>query len=209
MAYPQIIHDLIDILMRLPGVGPKTAERYALHLAHNKTIDADALITTLSSARLITRTCSVCFMIGVVDPCSLCADNLRDKTTILVVSDVPDVEAYERSGEYRGVYHILRGLINPMEDIGASALTLNQLTHRVTQTHVSEIILGFDPTVEGEVTARYIIKLLESTNVHITRIARGLPMGSNVAYADDATLSHALRDRKRMDKKMSPVGLSQ
>ena len=196
--YPEALHNLIQSLKRLPGVGPKTAERYALHLCHYRPNDAQHLLESLAKAKSSTLQCSTCFRVADCDPCSICSDLKRDQSLVLVVAGSPDVEAYERVGDFKGVYHVLCGLINPIDDIGPEKLKVQQLCERSKTEVVKELILGFDPSVEGEVTGVYLSKLLQEFPVKISRIARGLPMGASVEYADDATLSNALRDRKQV-----------
>lgn len=196
--YPEAVRQLIETLKRLPGVGPKTAERYALHLCHYKIDDADHLLSHLHRARSSIVKCEVCFSVADSARCRVCSDTTRDQSIVLVVSGSPDIEAYERGGDYRGVYHALGGLLNPLEEIGPERLTVRQLLARTQSETVKEIILGFDPTVEGEITSQYLSKLLVDYPVSVSRIARGLPMGASVEYADDVTLTNALRDRKQM-----------
>ena len=196
--YPDSLRRLIDSLKRLPGVGPKTAERYALHLCHYRPSDAERLLESLANAKASILQCSTCYRVADCDPCTICSDLNRDQSLVLVVAGSPDVEAYERVGDFKGVYHVLCGLINPIDDIGPDKLKVPQLCERSKTEVVKELILGFDPTVEGEVTGVYLSKLLKDVPVKVSRIARGLPMGASVEYADDATLGNALRNRKEM-----------
>lgn len=196
--YPSAIQQLIDAFKRLPGVGPKTAERYALHVCHYRVDDADRLARALVAARASIQSCDQCFSIADHTRCAICANEKRDHSLVLVVAGAPDIEAYERSGDFRGVYHALGGLLNPLDDIGPEQLTIRQLIARAQSGSVQEIILGFDPSVEGEVTGEYLRKLLERFSVRVTRIARGLPMGASVEYADDVTLANAVRDRRQL-----------
>lgn len=196
-SYPQSLSHLITALEKLPGVGPKTAERYALFLTHYSPQRGTELIETLIKAKAAITFCERCFNVADASPCALCTNPKRDQAIVCVVASPPDVIAYERTGEFHGVYHILQGLINPLENISASQLRIKELVSRVATGTIKEIILGLNPTVEGEVTSTYLSKLLTSPTLTITRIARGLPMGASVEYADDATLAGALRDRKK------------
>ncbi len=196
--YPAALQQLIEAMKRLPGVGPKTAERYALHLCHYRQNDADLLLLALATARKDILQCENCFRVAEASPCAICSDMQRDHSIVLVVAGSPDIEAYERVGGFKGVYHVLCGLINPVDDIGPERLKIKQLLERSKTEIVKELILGFDPTIEGEVTGVYLSRQLKDIPVKVSRIARGLPMGASVEFADDATLGSALRDRREM-----------
>lgn len=199
--YPVAVEKLIEALKRLPGVGYKTAERYALFLCHYKPKDGAMVYSVLAEALQQTMACSLCFNLSDQPQCRICIDTTRDASTILVVSGTPDVEAYERGNSFHGVYHVLRGLIQPVEGIGPEQLTIRALLSRIQKGATKELILGFDPTIEGEVTAQYLTKLFEQFPITVSRIARGLPSGASVEYADDVTLSNALRERKQLSLK--------
>lgn len=202
--YPAAIKQLIDAFKCLPGVGPKTAERFALHACHYHPEVGKRLIDQLSHAITAIKKCSRCCSAGEIDPCALCTDPKRDPSVVLVVSGAPDIEAYERSGDFRGLYHALGGLMSPIDGITPETLTVNQLERRCATNQIKEIILGFDPTVEGEVTAQYLSKLLSRYPLRVSRIARGLPMGASVEYADDNTLANAVRERKILKENKGP-----
>jgi len=195
--YPKSLDSLIQSFLRLPGVGKKTAERYAYSLINkfNKE-DIDKFIQNLTSCRDNIKRCSICGFLTEDDTCDYCKDDNRDKTTILVVEEPKDVEAIERCNNYRGVYHILNGAISPLNGIGPDELNIKSLLERVKNNTVKEVIIATSATVEGEATALYISRMLEKSNIVSSRIAYGMPVGSSLEYSDEVTISRALEGRK-------------
>jgi len=189
---------LIQELNRLPGVGPKTAQRLAFHLLSRPPQDAKRLASAVLEAREKARYCSVCQDLTDQDPCRICQNEARDGSTICVVEDPRDVVAMERTREFRGRYHVLHGCLNPMEGIGPDELRIKQLVQRLGSGEVKEIILATNPDVEGEATAMYIARLVGPLGVKATRIARGVPVGGDLEYADEVTLTRALEGRREI-----------
>ena len=193
------ISRLIEELTKLPGIGAKSAQRLALHLIKRPEDEVKALARALLEAKRQTRHCSICGNLTEDDPCEICSDSTRDEAIICVVGDATDVVAMERVREYRGCYHVLGGLLSPMDGIGPEELRMRDLLERLRDETVTEVILATDPTVEGEATAMYLARLIEPLGVMVSRIARGLPEGGDLDYADEATLLRALNGRHRMD----------
>ncbi len=192
---PKPVQNLIEAFERLPGIGPKTAQRLTYYLLHAPREEAQALATSALEMKDKTVICTTCFNIGESDSCWVCADESRDKSIIAVVENPLDVLALEKAG-FKNLYHVLHGVIAPLENIGPDQLHIRELLPRLKDGKVKEIILSTNPTMEGEATAMYIQRLLSPLGVKITRIARGLPVGSDIEYADETTLSRALEGRK-------------
>src|SRR3989344_2689708 len=192
---PKSIQNLIEAFERLPGIGPKTAQRLTFYLLHAPKEEAEALAKSAVEMREKTLICKTCFNIGEEDPCNICSDSKREQTTIMVVENPLDVLALEKTG-YKGLYHVLHGVISPLENIGPGELHIRELLPRLKDGVVKEIILATNPTMEGEATAMYLQRLISPLDIKITRIARGLPVGSDLEYADETTLSRALEGRK-------------
>lgn len=193
--YPKEITNLINLFSRLPGLGPKSAERLVFYLLDNH---SQELIQALEGLSGKVKRCSDCGNYTIESPCSICEDPKRDQATIAVVARPQDIMAIERSNEFNGVYHILGGLLTPLKGITASELTMDELEQRVSQSNVQELILAFDGTVEGESTALYIKQRFANTSIAISRLARGLPVGADLEYADEVTLRDALKNRQRL-----------
>jgi recombination protein RecR len=191
---PKSVQKLIEAFERLPGIGPKTAERLTYYLLHAPIEESKALADAAVGMKEKTKICSTCFNIGEENPCSICSDNARDKSIIMVVENPLDVIALEKAN-FKGMYHVLHGVISPLENIGPDELHIRELLPRLKGEIVKEIILATNPTMEGEATAMYIQRLLTPLGLKITRIARGLPVGSDLEYADETTLSRALEGR--------------
>ena len=196
---PKSVQNLIEAFERLPGIGPKTAQRLTFYLLHAPREEAQMLATAAVEMKDKTKICSICFNIGEEDPCSICSDSSRDQSIIMVVENPLDVLALEKAN-YKGLYHVLHGVISPLENIGPDELHIRELlprlkTHSAEASRVKELILATNPTMEGEATAMYIQRLISPLGVKITRIARGLPVGSDIEYADETTLSRALEGR--------------
>ncbi len=187
---------LIDELSKLPGVGQKTAQRLAYHILRGTAGDAEALAAAVRSVKTDLRYCSVCFNIAEADPCALCGSDERDQRVVCVVEEPLDVLAIERTGQYRGVYHVLHGAISPVNGVRPDDLRIAELVARARQGGVDEVILATNPNLEGEATAMYIAQLLGGAVVQLTRLARGLPMGGDLEYADEVTVSRALEGRR-------------
>src|SRR3989338_5667767 len=192
---PKVVQNLIEAFERLPGIGPKTAQRLTYHLLHAPKEEAEALARSAVDLKEKTTICKICFNISESDPCEVCSDSSRDKSTVAVVEDPLDVLALERAG-FCGLYHVLHGAISPMENIGPVELHIRELLPRLKNGSIKEIILATNPTMEGEATAMYIDRLISPLGVKVTRIARGLPVGGDLEYADASTLSRALEGRK-------------
>lgn len=192
---PRSIQNLIEAFERLPGIGPKTAQRLTFYLLHAPKEEAQALAKASLEMKERTVLCSICFNIGEEDPCNICADSSRDKSVIMVVENPLDVLALEKAN-FKGFYHVLHGVISPLENIGPDEIHIRELLPRLKDGSVKELILATNPTMEGEATAMYIQRLISSLGVKVTRIARGLPVGSDLEYADETTLSRALEGRK-------------
>ncbi len=193
---PASIQNLISSLSSLPGVGPKTAERLAFFLIKQDQETLNNFSRAFADLKKTIKTCSSCHNFTESDPCVICRDPARDQRNICVVRDPLDVVALEKTREFRGRYHVLQGAISPIDGIGPEELTIDRLVKRVQQEKTEEVILATNPTIEGEATSLYISKLLKPTGVKLTRIARGLPIGGDLEYADEATLSRALEGRK-------------
>jgi recombination protein RecR len=189
---------LIDELSKLPGVGPKTAQRLAYHILRASLSDADALASAVRSVKTDLRYCSTCFNIAEADPCAVCAADDRDKAVVCVVEEPLDVLAIERTGQFRGVYHVLHGAISPVNGVRPDDLKIAALATRVKAGGISELILATNPNLEGEATAMYIGQLIGANGVRVTRLARGLPMGGDLEYADEVTVSRALEGRRAL-----------
>lgn len=189
---------MIEELQKLPGVGPKTAQRLALHLLKRPDAEVQALAQSLVDAKSQVGYCSVCFHLSAEPICSICKAPSRDDQTLCVVVDSRDVIALEKTREYRGKYHVLGGLISPMEGIGPEQLNIGPLVHRVSKDQTQEVILAISPSIEGDTTTLYVGQLLKPFT-KVTRIAFGLPMGGDLEYADEVTLARALEGRRELD----------
>jgi recombination protein RecR len=197
-AIPASVTRLIDELSRLPGIGPKTAARLTYYLLRAPEENALALADALRDLKAFTRYCSTCYNITEQDPCPICSDEQRDAGVLCVVEEPLDVIAIERTGRYRGQFHVLHGAINPMEGIGPEQLRIRELLDRVEKSEVREVILATNVGLEGDATAMYIFQRLKG-KVRLTRLARGLPVGGDLEYADSVTLTGALEGRREMD----------
>jgi recombination protein RecR len=195
---PPAVRELLEQLEQLPGVGPRTATRLVQYLVRNPD-GARLLSQALAQAADAVRHCSVCFLLTEEDPCPLCRDTGRDRGLICVVEDPLNAWAVEATGEFRGVFHVLGGTLDPLHGIGPEELTVSALLARVREGSVREIIVATNPTVEGEATAHYLARALRATGPFVTRIAFGLPAGGEISYADQVTLTRALAGRRGMD----------
>lgn len=196
MRHPGPIQQLIDELRRLPGIGARTAQRLTYHLLREPSEDVLRLAEALKEATAEVRECPSCHDLTDVEPCRTCADPSRDQGLICVVEEPQDVRAIERTGEYRGTYHVLHGALSPVRGIGPESLRIAELLARLGQTEVREIITATNPNVEGEATALYLGKLLQPLGLAVTRIAQGLPAGTSLDHVDELTISRALQGRR-------------
>lgn len=209
MVLPKSIRNLIEAFEKLPGIGPKTAQRLTFYLLHVPQSELDEFAQALSGLKKNTVLCSICFNVAEADPCPICTDQNRDKSTILVVEQPLDVLAIEKTGDYKGLYHVLHGAISPLNNIGPDELYVKQLLDRITSSvsPITEIILATNPNMEGEATAMYLAKQLKvkssrdagslrDAKFKVTRLGQGLPIGGDLEYADETTLSRALEGRR-------------
>tara|TARA_B100000686_G_C16792464_1_gene979755 strand:+ start:894 stop:1514 length:621 start_codon:yes stop_codon:yes gene_type:complete len=193
---PEPLTRLINELSKLPGIGPKSAQRLAFHLLRSSEETTKALVIAVEDMKKQVDLCSICFHITDKDPCQLCQDEERDESVLCVVEQALDVIVLERTGQYRGRYHVLQGVLNPMEGIGPEDLRIGELLQRVQSGNIGEVIMATNPSLEGESTAMYVQRLLMPHGVRITRLARGLPSGADLEYTDEITLAHAFEGRQ-------------
>ena len=196
--YEGPIQDLIDELGRLPGIGPKGAQRIAFHILTTDRADVERLALALREVTEKVRFCDTCFNISAEETCRVCRDPRRDRTAICVVEESKDVAAIERTHEFRGLYHVLGGAISPIDNVGPADLRIRELVLRLGDGTVTEVILATDPNLEGEATATYLSRLLLPMGVTVSRLASGLPVGGDLEYADEVTLGRAFQGRRRM-----------
>jgi len=192
-SLPDTANRLIDEFSRLPGIGKKTAQRLAFHIMKSKEDSANRLSEALIDVKIKVRRCSVCAGITEDDPCSICTDPKRDETMLCIVEEAPDIYAFERTNSFNGKYHVLGGVLSPLDGIGPDDLNFKSLMKRLQEG--MEIVIATNPTVEGETTSLYLAKILSDLNVKVTRLARGLPVGGNLEYTDEATLIRAMEGR--------------
>jgi recombination protein RecR len=195
-VYEGAIQDLIDELGRLPGVGPKSAQRIAFHVLSADSIDVNRLATALRRVKEQVRFCTVCFNVAEEEQCRVCRDTRRTNEVLCVVEEPKDIVAVERTGEFRGRYHVLGGAINPLEGIGPDNLRIRELLLRLGTGEVKELILATDPNTEGEATATYLALMVKPMGIAVTRLASGLPVGGDLEYADEITLGRAFEGRR-------------
>jgi recombination protein RecR len=195
-VYEGVLQDLIDELGRLPGVGPKGAQRIAFHLLAAEAADVRRLADVLVEVKAKAKFCSICFNVSQEETCRICQDPRRDRTVLCVVEEYKDVVAIERTREFKGRYHVLGGAISPIDGIGPDQLRLRELMARLADTTITEVILATDPNLEGEATATYVTRMLKDQEVSVTRLASGLPVGGDLEYADEVTLGRALAGRR-------------
>lgn len=193
IAEPLLI--AIEELSKLPGIGKKTAQRLAIHLLKSENKQVESLINSINNLKLKLRFCSRCFNLSVEELCNICQNEKRDKTTICVVEEASDVIAIEKTHEYSGLYHVLGGVLSPLAGVSPDSLHIKELLKRFENENISEIILGLNPDTEGEATSLYLSKLLKPFNINVTRIARGLPIGGDLEFADEATIGRAILNR--------------
>jgi recombination protein RecR len=197
-SVPRSVERLIEELNRLPGIGPKTASRLTFYLLRSPEEQAQALAKAVGELHEKVVTCEVCLNIAEASPCAICADAQRDRSVICVVEEPLDVLAIEKTGQYDGLYHVLHGAISPVEGVGPEDLRIGELLQRLHTNQIEEVILATNPNLEGESTAMYISRQLGPLGVRVTRLAHGLPMGGDLEYADEVTLTRALEGRREM-----------
>jgi len=195
MRYPASIQNLIDYFCKLPTVGPKTAERYVFYLLKQHPEWLQQFAQAIAEVKEKTTVCQTCFAIAESNPCRICSDKKRHHSVLCLVADTRDMLVIESTKQYNGIYHILGGVINTIEDIKPDQLNIKALLNHIKQNGIKEVILAFNPNLEGETTAMYIAKLLKSCKIKVTRLAKGLPMGADLEYADEITLINALKYR--------------
>lgn len=197
-VYTGPITRLIEEFSKLPGIGRKSAQRLAFHVINMNTNDVEALSKAIVDAKREIKYCSICCNITDTDPCSMCSNKNRDSSVICVVEDPRDVAAMERTREFKGKYHVLNGVISPMDGIGPDMIKIKELIIRLGSEDVKELIMATNPTIEGEATAMYIARLVKPMGIKVTRIAHGLPVGGDLEYADEVTISKALEGRREI-----------
>ncbi len=197
-GYTGPISRLIEEFSKLPGVGRKTAQRLAFHVINMNNNDVEGLAKAIIDAKREIKYCSVCCNITDTDPCSMCSNKNRDSSVICVVEDPRDVAAMERTREFKGKYHVLNGVISPMDGIGPDMIKIKELIIRLGSEDVKELIMATNPTIEGEATAMYIARLVKPMGIKVTRIAHGLPVGGDLEYADEVTITKALEGRREI-----------
>ena len=198
MIYPKSIAALIEHFQKFPSVGPKSAQRMAFYLLRMSENEVQKFAQTIIDAKKNTHTCEICFNLSSTSPCEICTSSRRDRSVICVVAETKDLIAIEKTNEYKGLYHILQGLISPMDGIGAEDIRIKELLNRLTNEDVKEVILALSPSVEGEATSLYLSKLMRPFGIKISRIAFGLPVGSDLEYADEITIAKALEGRHEL-----------
>ena len=194
--YEGIIQDLMDELGRLPGVGPKSAQRIAFHIIQSDRVDVTRLAEVLKTVKERVKFCSICGNISEEELCKICRDPRRDKTSICVVEESKDVLAIEKTREFKGNYHVLGGAISPIDGVGPENLRIKELMSRLAETTIGEVIIATDPNLEGEATATYLTRLIKPFGIKVSRLASGLPVGGDLEYADEITLGRAFEGRR-------------
>lgn len=195
MEYTKPLAKLIEYFQKLPSIGPKTAQRLALHVLKMDRFEVENFANAMIEAKTTIKYCSTCFNISSSDPCEICSSTTRNKEIICVVQETKDLMAIEKTNEYKGMYHVLQGLISPIDGIGPEDIKVKELLERVHKDDIKEIILALNPSVEGEATALYLSKLLKPFGVKVSRISYGIPIGSELEYTDELTLIRALETR--------------
>lgn len=198
MIYPKSIASLIEHFQKFPSIGPKSAQRMAFYLLRMPITEIEKFAQCMIDAKNNTKTCEICFNLSSTSPCEICSSSTRDKSTICVIAETKDLIAIEKTNEYRGLYHVLQGLISPMDGIGADDIRIKELLSRLTDESVKEVILALSPSVEGEATSLYLNKLIKPFGIKISRIAFGLPVGSDLEYADEITIAKAIEGRREI-----------
>lgn len=198
MIYPKAIAALIEQFQKFPSVGPKSAQRMAFYLLRMPIEDIEKFATVMIEAKEKTHSCDICFNLSAQSPCEICSSTSRDRSVICVVSETKDLIAIEKTNEYKGLYHVLQGLISPIDGVGAEDIRIKELLNRLTNEEVKEIILALSPSVEGEATSLYLTKLIKPFGIKVSRIAFGLPVGADLEYADEMTIARAIEGRREI-----------
>lgn len=198
MQYTKPLANLIDFFQHFPGIGPRSAQRIAFHLLKMPKHEVEKFAQAIITAKETIHYCDICFNMSATNPCEICSSNSRDNSIICVVAETKDLIAIEKTNEYKGKYHVLQGLISPMDGIGAEDIRIKELLQRVADTEIKEVILALSPSVEGEATALYLTKLLKPFNIKVSRIAFGIPIGSDIEFADEITLAKAIECRREV-----------
>ena len=198
MIYPKSIATLIEHFQKFPSVGPKSAQRMAFYMLRMPESEVQKFAQAILEAKRNTRTCEVCFNLSSSSPCEICTNPKRDRSIICVVAETKDLIAIEKTNEFKGLYHVLQGLISPMDGIGADDIRIKELLTRLASDEVKEVILALPPSVEGEATSLYLTKLIKPFGITISRIAFGLPVGADLEYADEVTLARAIEGRREL-----------
>ncbi len=199
MEYTKPLANLIEFFQKFPGVGPKSAQRMAFHLLKMPLGEVEKFSNIIVESKKTIHYCEVCFNMSASNPCEICTSTKRDNSTICVVSETKDLIAIEKTHEYHGLYHVLQGLISPIDGIGADDIRIKELLQRIAKDDISEVILALNPSVEGEATSLYLNKLIKPFGIKITRIAFGLPVGSDLEYADEITIARAIEGRRELN----------
>lgn len=198
MIYPKSVATLIEHFQKFPSVGPKSAQRMAFYMLRMSENEVEKFAQSMIAAKRNTKTCEICFNLSSTSPCEICSSSTRDKSTICVVAETKDLIAVEKTNEYKGLYHVLQGLISPMDGIGADDIRVKELLNRLTDDRIKEVILALSPSVEGEATSLYLSKLIKPFGIKISRIAFGLPVGADLEYADEITIAKAIEGRREI-----------
>lgn len=198
MIYPKAIASLIECFQKFPTIGPKSAQRMAFYLLRMPQSEVEKFAKTMLEVKQNIKTCEICFNISSTSPCEICSSTSRDRSVICVVAETKDLIAIEKTNEYKGLYHVLQGLISPMDSIGADDIRIKELLNRLVNDEVKEVILALSPSVEGEATSLYLTKLIKPFNIKVSRIAFGIPIGSDIEYADEITLARAIEGRREV-----------
>ena len=198
MYYPKPLAKLVGALEKLPGIGPKSAQRMAFYILGASEDEAHTLVESITEVKEQITQCKVCYNLADQELCEICASDKRDTTTVCVVAEPRDVIAMEKTNEYKGVYHVLQGVISPMDGVGPDMLRIRELQQRIMNDSIKEVILATNPTIEGDTTAMYLAGILKPLGVKVTRIAHGMPVGGDLDYADQATLIRALEWRREI-----------
>ena len=198
MIYPKSIAALIEQFQKFPSVGPKSAQRMAFYLLRMPKSDVENFARAVIEAKEKTKTCEICYNISSSSPCEICSSTGRDRSVICVVAESKDLIAIEKTNEYKGLYHVLQGLISPIDGIGAEDIRIKELLNRLTDEQVKEVILAISPSVEGEATSLYLTRLIKPFGIKVSRIAFGLPVGADIEYADEITIAKAIEGRREV-----------
>ena len=198
MIYPKSIATLIEQFQKFPSVGPKSAQRMAFHLLKMPVSEVEKFAKAVVEAKQSTVACEICYNLSSTSPCEICSSTTRDRSTICVVAETKDIIAIEKTNEYKGLYHVLQGLISPIDGIGVEDIRIKELLSRLTDESIKELILALSPSVEGEATSLYLTKLVKPFGITVSRIAFGLPVGTDLEFADEITLAKALEGRREV-----------